>query len=77
MATYAKYGQRGSVGARAVLWIVVSLVFLVTDVLKLGKIRASGLTPSWFLWAQIVLWSLALIFWSYSGIQSLRKGKVS
>lgn len=77
MATYSKYGQRGSVGARAVLWIIVSLVFLVTDILRLGKIRATGFTPSWFLWAQIVLWTLALIFWIYSGVKSLRKGKVS
>lgn len=77
MATYQRYGQRGSVGARAVLWIVVSVVFLVVDILKVTKLRAVGLAPSWFLWAQILLWTLALVFWTYSGVQSLRKGKVS
>lgn len=77
MAQYAKYGQRGSVGARAVLWIIVSIAFLVVDLMKVTKIRAAGFSPSGFLWAQIVLWVAALLFWIYRGVQSLSKGKVS
>lgn len=79
MAQYAKYGQRqgAAVGARAVLWIVVSLVFLGFDLNRLARFRAVGLQPGWFLWAQIGLWTAALLFWSYSGVKALRKGKVS
>ena len=74
------FGQRNgptSVAARALLWIVISVVFLVIDVSRLLRFRAAGLQPSWFLWAQIVLWAGALLFWTYKGVQSLGKGKVS
>ncbi len=80
---YQRYGQRpgAAVGARALLWIVVSLVFLFLDVSRLLRFRAAGLAPGWFLWAQVVLWSCALLFWIFMGLRSLRKpgagGKVS
>ena len=66
-----------SLGARAVLWVVVSLLFLVVDSLKLARFRAAGLHASWFLWAQLAVWAVVLVFWGYTGVQTLRRGRVS
>lgn len=79
MAQYAKYGRRpgAAVGARAAVWIIISIVFLVLDFMKLARLHAAGLHPTWYFWVQIAVWTAVLLFWSYSGLRAVRKGKVS
>ena len=62
--------SRGSGGAllgRAILWAAISAVFLVWNLSRIVQMRTHLLSIPWWFFLQIVLWVMALAFWSWMG----------
>jgi hypothetical protein len=52
---------------RTVLWIVISSVFIFSNLRRIAAFRAANLAPTIWAYAQLGLWCVALVFWLCTG----------
>ncbi len=52
---------------RTVVWIVISSFFLYVNLKKISEAHAAHLVPTPWVYVQLALWSVALLFWLYTG----------
>jgi membrane protein YdbS with pleckstrin-like domain len=52
---------------RTILWIVLASLFLLRNVNLVRTAHLAGRTPSAWVFAQLTLWAVALVFWLYTG----------
>lgn len=56
-----------SMAVRSILWILVSLAFLVRDALGIRRLHEEGRAVTNWIVVQLVLWSVVLVFWTFAG----------
>ena len=52
-----------SIAVRSIIWIVLSLAFLVQGFLRIRAYHQDGLPVTNWMVGQLVLWSVVLCFW--------------
>jgi len=55
-----------SMAVRSLLWILVSIVFLVQDSLRIQRLHEAGRPVTNWILAQLFLWSAVFIFWTFA-----------
>lgn len=64
---------RASLIVRSILWVAISLAFLVWNLRRIVQMRALGLPLRWWAYVQVVLWLIALCFWVWAGWRDFRR----
>ena len=65
-----------SLTIRSVAWIVLAIAFLTLDILRIERLHRAGYAAGWAAWVQLLLWSAALVGWSWTAWKQWQQRKV-